>query len=294
MRAGQVLALLALAGSMHACLPADDRPVPGQIFVTAEPSEATKSGFVTDDGWSVRFDRFVTALGDVDLDGPDGQNDDACNDYSETRYEWLYDFTVAGREKVGVVYALGDCSVEWRLRGPLDDTVLDPGVDENDVRFMSIEDTDAWTPEAEEATLVVRGVATKDGVEKRFDWVFRRSYDIEKCALGESGFASVFDVEGEAEIALPLVVHGEELFRTAASPFGGFTFDPFASADADADGDVTLAELDAVPALDGTVSPVEGEAPPETLADVVYGLSLPRVTRVQGSGSCKYELRGRR
>jgi hypothetical protein len=51
-----------------ACLPADNRPVPASILVTAQPSEATKHGFVTDDGWEVKFDRVLLALGDVDLD----------------------------------------------------------------------------------------------------------------------------------------------------------------------------------------------------------------------------------
>jgi hypothetical protein len=71
-------------------------------------------------------------------------------------------------------------------------------------------------------------------------------------------------------------------------------FDPFAAADADADGSITLEELDAVPAAGGIVSPVEGETPPETLADVVYVLALPRITRVQGGSACEYELRDRR
>jgi hypothetical protein len=288
------LALALLAGG---CLPGDDRPEPATLLVTAEPSEATASGFSTDDGWTVEFDRFVTAIGDIDLDGPDGWDDDSCNSYSETHYEWLFDFTVVEREKVGLVHGLGACAVEYRFRGPSGDTVLGPGATTQDVEFMDAEGTDAYA-EQEEATLVVVGEASRGGESKRFEWVFRREYEIEKCEdLSGDGYVSELYLNGGTSHTLPIVVRGEELFRRSANIDAPLQFDLFAQADVNGDGSITLAELVEVEAPEGESfgsSEAEGtELEVITLADLVYEVLLPRVTHIAGGGDCEAELRGR-
>ncbi len=60
------------------CLPADNRPEPASLRVHASPSDATLAGFSSQDGWEVRFERFVCALGDVRLESPRGQEVDVC------------------------------------------------------------------------------------------------------------------------------------------------------------------------------------------------------------------------
>lgn len=288
------LSTLLVAASVSACLPGDNRPEPARVFVTAEPSEATRNGFSTSDGWTIRFDRFVAGLGDVDLDGPGGRDDTACNSYSEANYERLFDFAVLDRSKVAVVYGLGECSVEWRARGPSSDTVLGPGATQSDFELMTIRGSDSYATD-DPATVVVRGSAQKAGVEKVFLWIFRRSYEVDKCAAASGdGYASVFELQGGEEITLPLVVRGEELFRSAPNDEAPLVFDPFAQADADANGAVDLAELEAFPISLSVEAPPDGQEQPETLADLVYDYSLPRISRVAGGGACEYELRNRR
>jgi hypothetical protein len=101
-RAALGLWVLAQAG----CLPADTRPEPGSIVVTIEPSEGTRGGFESSDGWTVKIDRALTAMGSVDLDGdPDG-DEESCNAYSDARYDWTLDLLAADGDKLGLVRAI--------------------------------------------------------------------------------------------------------------------------------------------------------------------------------------------
>ena len=301
---------LALGALTAACLPGDDRPPPGRILVTAGPSDATRVGFVTDDGWTVRFDRFVTALGNVDLDGVDErrggvEDEETCNDYSQTNYEWLIDFVAAARgEKVGLVHGLGDCTIEYRLRGPSADTVLGAGTTEADLELMRVEERDAWTEadeEGDEMSLLALGTATRDDVVVAIDWRFRKSFEIRRCTTGtdETDASRVALSEGvEAEV--PVEVRAEELFRARAEDDAPLQFAWYAAADGDGDGTVTLEELDAVP-VPAEVLPIprppgsedEGDPPPEpeTLGDYVVEVLLGRVSRVEGTDACRTEGR---
>jgi hypothetical protein len=310
--------LLALAGGVAAasfalaCLPADERPPPGRVTVTAAPSDATRDGFTTDDGWTVRFDRFVAGLGDVDLDGVNERRDgvdeeETCNAYSETDYEWLIDFTAAGREKIGLVHGIGSCTIEVRLRGPSADTVLGAGATEVDLELMRVEEVDPWTEiddedEGEEIAVLARGTAHRGDETRQIDWIFRRSFEIRRCEAsdGGGGDASRVELTREVEREIPLEVRAEELFRRHVADDAPLVFDRYASADADADGTITLEELDRVP-VPPEVLPIpeppggadEGDdiPEPESLGDYVVLVLLPRVVRVAGSGPCRTEAR---
>ncbi len=301
---------LALGGLLFvpsACLPGDERPEPGQILVTARPSEATKGGFTTEDGWTITFDRFLTALGNVDLDGlndvpagPDGE--ETCSDYSQTNYEWLIDFAVAEKNKVGLVHGLGRCTMEYRLRGPSDDTVLGQGATESDITMMDMEGADEWVV-GEETSLVVLGQATRGDEWKLFLWQFRSSYEVSRCVAEDGeGDASSRVLEGGDQVEIPLVVRGEELFRETADDAAPLLFDRLAAADLNGDGGVFLDELALVPMPPELLQVPEppgaeeggdddGFEQPETLGDLVYRVLLPRVTRVEGGGPCRTDLR---
>jgi hypothetical protein len=286
-----LLAVVAGAG----CLPPDDRPEPDTIFVTAEPSKETKDGFVTADGWSVRFDRFVTAIGDVRLHDRDDRDED-CNDYAETRYEWLFDFTVVVREKVGLAFGLGPCSLEFRVRDPSEDTRFGSGATPEDAAAMEVERADAYVSEPDEATVVVEGTAERE-VVKRFAWVFRRAYEIDHCPDGAGGYSTFFDFAGGARHELSVVVRGEELFRRAPDDAAPLAFDLYAQADADGDDTITFEEIDAidVPVPDQLTSkgrPPPGAAPASvTLGRLVYDALLPRLARLAGGGPCEARVR---
>lgn len=308
--ATMVGAALAVIGLVAACLPDDDRPPPGRLLVTASPSEPTRAGFTTEDGWEVKLDRFVAGLGNVDLDGINERRNgvdaqETCNDYSETNYEWLIDYVVADTEKVGLVHGIGDCTIEVRLRGPSFDTVLGAGATEEDLEHMRIEEVDAWTEidddEGDEISVLALGTATRGDEVRRIDWEFRRSFEIRRC-LDEDGDGDASQVEltENAQREIGLEVRAEELFRRAATDEAPLQFQWYADADADADGTVTLQELDLVP-VPPEVLPIprppgdddDGDElqEPETLGDYVVRVLLARVARVAGGGPCRTESR---
>lgn len=294
-------ASVAFALVVASCLPGDDRPIPGSVLVTAEPSAETAAGFTTADGWTVSFDRFITALGDVDLDSEEDGDEESCTDYSETRYEWLFDFTEVTQEKVGIVYGLGTCSLEYRLRGPSEDTVVGKGATEEDADAMRVRGSDLYA-ENERASVRAIGRATKDGLTKRFDWTFRHTFDIEKCASADGqSSASLIALVGGVDVTMRVVVRGEELFRSAGVDDADLAFAPFEQADMDGDGTITLDELALAPAppgsdrVDEDVERDEDDpfVPPETLADLVYEVNLLRVSRLADGGPCRTNLRRR-
>jgi hypothetical protein len=302
LRSALWLAPAALAAA--ACLPDDDRPEPGSLFVSVEPTASTRGGFRTIDGWEVRFERFVMAVGDVRLREPiDGDDDDAaatlCNDYAETYYEWLFDFAVAEKEKVGLAYGLGQCRVEFRRRGPSDDTVLGAGATQDDLETMILEGPDLYVEE-HETTLVAVGEATREGRTVRFRWSFRAEHEYERCPSLD-GSSSVNDrtLRGGSEETLELEVRGEELFRLLPHDDAPLVFDPIAAADADGDGEVLWPELALVPAEPLGEGGGHGEyepaydyiSDPPSLGDRIYVDNLARVLRVKGGGPCEPEER---
>lgn len=287
---------------MAACLPGDDRPEPGSLYVTVEPTSSTRGGFRTIDGWEVRFDRFVMAVGDVRLRDPIDENEDddsatLCNDYAETYYEWLFDFVVAEKEKVGLAYGLGQCRVEFRRRGPSDDTVLGAGATRDDLEAMIVEGPDAYVEE-HETTLVAVGEATREGRTVRFDWRFRLEHEYEVCpSLDGSSNVNYLALVAGDEATLELEVRGEELFRLLPHDDAPLVFDPIAAADADGDGEVRWPELAVAVAepLGERAEQEEYEPPydylsdPPSLGDRIYVDNLTRVLRVKGGGPCEPE-----
>lgn len=296
---------LALAAIPGGCLPGDTRPVPESLYVTAEPSQALTQGVETPDGWRITFDRFVLGIGNVDFE----EDDAACTSYAEAHYERLFDFTVAGREKVGTIYGIGTCRVGFRLRGPSDDALLGPGATETDRAFMQVRATDRFG-EDERASVLAIGSGTRGDEVKRFEWIFRRSYELTNCASEAGGVATTVELTEAAASEIRLEVRAEELFRSIADDRADLWFQPIADADADADGMVTLDELSIAPrpAVDaGEIGPQGGssgtsggagsdmaEAPPQSLEDLIYKELLPRLVRVAGGGPCEFETRGRR
>lgn len=270
---GAAAAALAIATSATACLPGDTRPVPESVYTTAEPTEAVTAGIETSDGWRITFDRLVVGLGNVHLEDEDA----SCNSYAGAWYDRLFDFTVAGREKVGTVYGLGTCRIEFRLRSPSFDALLGPGASAEDVAFMRIEASDPYVA-GERVSVMAIGEAARGGEVKRFDWRFRRSYDMFDCQAEGEGLSTRLELAEGGYSELRLEVRGEEFFRAAPEDDAALRFQPIADADADADGLVTLDELSAS----------------GSLGALLYNELLPRLVRVRGGGACEIEDRSRR
>jgi hypothetical protein len=155
--------------------------------------------------------------------------------------------------------------------------------------------TDRFADDARASVLAI-GAGTRGSVTKRFDWIFRRSYEIMNCELEGGGFSTTVELTEGAASELRIEARPEELFRASPDDSAELVFQPIADADADADGNVTLDELSSAPAPPveaGEIGPGDGE--PKSLDHLVYEELLPRLLRVAGGGSCDAELReGRR
>lgn len=288
---------LAAIGPLSGCLPGDERPEPGSITVTVEPSELTQTPFVTSEGWTVTIERFVTAVGDVRLQGEKGRGDgsnETCNDYAETRYERLFDFTVAGIEKVGLVYGLGSCNVAVRLQPPSDDPIIGAGATEADAERMRLRASDDYATD-ERTTLLVDGSATREDQTMHFEWSFRRSFQLERCpdASGKA-LASLVQLKGGDAHTVAVEIRAEELFRRAPADISPLQFELFAQADEEGDGDgnVTLEELADIDAPTDEFLFEEDLEPADNMAALLYEQLFPRVLRVVGGAACDVELRG--
>ncbi|MFO0614719.1 MAG: hypothetical protein U0414_19185 [Polyangiaceae bacterium] len=292
-RVGLVVSVSALSG----CLAGDERATPGLMTMTIEPSAATTDGFDTSDGWHVKFDRFVAAAGDVSLETPRQESgaraeQDSCVDYTDAHYDRLFDFVHATRTELGLAFGLGACSAQYRLKSPSTDSLLEAGATEEDLTFMRVRATDDWADEARVA-LWVKGSASKGDRTERFEWMLRQGDRVWGCASASgAGDVDEITLEADASFTLHAVVRGEELFRAAPDATAPLVFDPFASADADGDGAITLHELAGVP-VSVDVPPIPampfGGAEvlaPKTLGDLVYDWQLRRVGGLSGSVDC--------
>ena len=168
------IAILGLA--FTACLPKDTRPVPGSIHVTVSAKSAPS--WITSDGWSVTYDRFLIDVGHANLSG------DSCAEYSDARYDRIFDGHQLGPQKVSESYALGHCSFRFRLNSPDLETLLGAGVTEADKTEMRTPGSD-FSAKDRGVSLLVAGHATKEGVEKSFSWSFRRRVGYSDCAVKE-------------------------------------------------------------------------------------------------------------
>jgi hypothetical protein len=235
------------------CLPGDTRPEPARVYVTAAASDTSVNGFTTDDGWTIRFERVLTSLGNVSLEGEE------CNEYSGSGYDRLFDFTLPGAQKLGEAYGLDKCDIEFRLRSPSDEALLQQGVTKQDLEFMRELDLEnlelpdnlpLFGGGLPRTGVYVRGSATRGDIEKRFEWKFViRRYELSNCENPADGSTtSVAQLKSGDDLRLAITFHPDELFREGIEISDLRRFEIFANADTDGDGAITLIEMGAVPA----------------------------------------------
>jgi hypothetical protein len=319
-------ALGAAAVATYACVPADTRPPPASLTLTVSPSEAAMNGVVTADGWKVTFDRVILALGNEGLG-------DSCTVYGEADYDRIIDLSAGPRQKLGILHALGKCDLRFRMSPPSFDAVLGSGVTEEDKIRMSVPLVDPYLAQGgggggggDQATrgagtaIAILGTAWRNGIRKQFYLIYRRRVRFQRCtpdapppdasfatlastaAFSDAG-ASV-DLPEPADVVFDLRVEPEAILRDDLNPTAAsLRFDPFAAADVDGDGLITLDELRQIP-----ISQVRKDAGAfeagtyvvddagalqrgrpvviESLGDYVYELLVPTLIRFRGDGWC--------
>lgn len=293
------IALVAVAiAATPSCLPVDTRPPPSLVRVQVVGSPLVRDGIAasaTRDGWSVTFDKFVMALGQLRLDG------DPCTAYAEADYVRLFDARVVEPQKSGDLYALGTCGLAFRLAQPDQDTILMPGTTADDLTLMRTPGSDAYISIGG-MTIYVRGSATKGSVTKTFTWPFRprraRSTD---CLTAPGGKPLQLALDGKVTPTETIELHGETLFQDKLDPSQAtLRFQAYADADdhGNADGDVTFDELAKVTLADAGLSATDvvigADSPApgwKTLSDFLYFGLFPRVARLPGGGTCTVDVR---
>jgi hypothetical protein len=294
----RLLALSSCAWS-GACLPEDTRRTPGSVItaVTADAASGPE-GFVTSDGWHVTYRSFLVVLGEIELDGDD------CDPYSERGYSRILDMTRPEPQRVSIAHGLGTCDFSFRVTVPRWNTILGEGVPEDAAIALRTPGSDAHA-HAEGISVFLEGTAERLdprgaqplSVRKRFAWPFRRFIEYEDCAFTPPDGTEERGVTLTASRSTPidLFVRGDVFFVTGPAPSDPSrpdvlttAFEPFRAADdehGDADGDVTLDELERTPWTDLLTTDPSSEA--ETLGAHVYLYRLPELVRYRGGSDCK-------
>jgi len=288
-----------LVASFPGCVPADTRPVPGSLTVTVSPSPAIVSGVVTADGWSVTFERVLVAIGGVRLG-------DSCLTYSEPDYDRVLDVTTRGQQKLSITYAIGTCSFGFRVMPPSTDALLGDGVTEDDKTLLRTPGADAYVARGGIAYSLA-GRATRADVTKRFQLLFRPRIRYQSCVLTPDGGDPV-DLPSASALVYDIRIEAEALLREDLDAAAALRFDPFANADKNGDGKITLDELRDVPIAtvrDGGAfeagtydlddAGVVRQSRPiviETFGDYIYEVLIPSIPRFQEHGTCTAAVRG--
>ncbi len=224
-----------------ACLPGDIRPEPASVFVSVEGSDAAVHGFVTDDGWTIQFDKLLVGMGYTVLTGDD------CEVYGAARYPVLFDLKVPGKQKLGDVYGLETCDLQFHVSLALQ--YLGKGVVHEDRLLIWGDQNDNAAHGFRGTSMYLRGNATRGNVTKHFAWRFREDYAFTECenTMGEMVNVNL-RLKGGDELRPLVTFHPDELFRDAIEPDAKIRFDPLAATDTNADGEVSLEEVSQIPA----------------------------------------------
>ncbi|MEM1031307.1 MAG: hypothetical protein AAGN82_13245 [Myxococcota bacterium] len=243
----------------------------GEAFIEAGiPAEAFE------DGWAVSFERFVVVLSDVTVADANGEG----ASLAEAR---AFDLVTPGPHGVGALDDLPSgnlTAVGYRTPVATDGTTAHESAATGDVEAMREAGFSIWAS----------GVAARDQITKRFSWGFAADRRYDRCVdVGGGQEIDGVVVPNGGSVDLQLTIHGDHLFfDDLVSPEAGLRFAHMADADVDGDGEVTLAELDAVEL--STIPPAEGSyeagaADVNTLGDFVRA-SVGSLGHFNGEGHC--------
>jgi hypothetical protein len=192
-------------------------------------------GVALNDGWHVGIEQALISIGELELYG------DACDSYSESRYQRILNLAETEPQRLALSYGLGKCEISFAVTGPRWNTVLGEGVPpEVEQLFRSPER--AGSHDGAAVSFFISGRAEQQGVTKRFRWGLRHRLVFEMCRLvSDAGTQELVKLSTEQETSLSLLVDPLALF--------GAGFEQFASADTDGDGELSLLEVDPSPHL---------------------------------------------
>lgn len=267
--------LAASSASFVACSDDDDNPpvegeaASSQFYAYGEPFiEEGIPATAFADGWAVTFSEFVVTVTEAGLEG--------AGPWSETDASALYvDVSKPGNESAAGT-PVG--SVETTTSKTYDKAfyTIAPSTIGNNVNVL---DATVTEMQADGASVLVRGTATKGEDSINFDWALDSSSTYSPCEI------EAFSPIASEETRVELTIHGDHLFYDSlSSEDPDLVFQVFADADADSDGTVTIGELDAVQVADTSLS-AAGSDDVKTLLDFVTFQSTT-LGHINGEGHC--------
>jgi hypothetical protein len=210
----------------------------GSLELTTSSTTA-ESGFATGDGWNVTLRHLFANVSGVTVAGLDGV-------VTASAAAQIVDQAAAGRK------TLLSASVRHARPWEAVSFEIAPAIRVADVGPQAVPpvtqgDVDAMVKEG--LSFYVEGSATKGAVTKRFTWGFTTDTTHTACT-GEIRGATVpgLVIPPDGADSANIGMDGSVLFADslANNPGSSLRFDPFAAADGDKDGVVTLEELAAV------------------------------------------------
>lgn len=229
-----------------------------------------------EDGWSVTYEKFLVNIAAVQVSGAEGTAGDSMDGTI------IFDHTKKGVKPVvrfDDLDAQAYDHVSYEIPAATSGAKLDSSATEADKKLL----VDA------KASVYVEGTAEKGGMKKTFTWAFAVSTLFDDCKGDKDGKeidGALVTNGGTDEIQL--TIHGDHLFYDdLQSPNAKLRFDPIAGADADNDGEVTLAELGKVKLVDITVG-TYGTGSASSVNDLgAFVIALSRtVGHFRGEGEC--------
>lgn len=259
------LALPILAVTAAAC-----GPDQGSVEVLAWGEDEATEGFGADetDGWNVSFDHWIVGFSGVELSDPQSGDVLVGSD------PFVVDFAQhADPVAVATVEAdAGRLDFGWATAVPTAGTGVDP-IDTALVDGMI----------SEGAVHRVVGSANDGTTTVTFDWTFANPVVQTLCENGDDGTQGLA-VPADDTASAMLTLHTDHLlWDQLGTEEANLGFAVLAGADADADGVVTMAELEAVSTLEAGFETGGFDLP--TVADFLE-FGVARAVHLNGAGGC--------
>jgi hypothetical protein len=233
---------------------------------------------IFEDGWSVRFSKFLVVIGDLTI------ADEAGGVGARRNETKLFDHVAPGTKKVvdfSDLEAKAWTKVSYEVRPAATDTGLGDGATADDLAMMRMGGHSVY----------VEGEATKGAEKSTFKWGFSVATEYADCEGDRDGKPTrgVIVTNGGTD-TVELTIHGDHFFYDdLQSPSAVVRFDAIASADADMNGEVTLAELSMKKLVD--IDPADGAYGTGAAGDVndlgAFVTALSRTLgHFRGEGEC--------
>jgi hypothetical protein len=231
-RLRHALAPLAFLVPAVACAPTE-----GDLTFSTWGEEYIEKGIPASefaDGWGVTFDTFLVVLDGVEVS-------DGTSSQAKMPRPKLFNHVVPAPKPVfsaGKLPARAYTQVSFMITPVTADTELGQGATEADKALMTKGGYSVY----------VAGKAQKGAEQKRFAWGFTTKTLFADCRVEEAGKEVLgVVVTSGGSLDAELTIHGDHLFYDdLQAPDAKLRFQNLADADANKDGEVTLAELAAV------------------------------------------------